>query len=40
MLPFFTVIAKVSNVMELHDYRPVEFVGCAYKLLSKVLVIE
>ena len=34
---FITLIPKVPNPVELHDYRPISLVGCLYKLLAKIL---
>lgn len=34
---FLTLIPKISNPMELKDYRSISLVGCVYNLLSKVL---
>lgn len=34
---FLALIPKISNPVELRDFRPISLVGCVYKVLAKVL---
>lgn len=34
---FITLIPKVENPIGLSDFRPISLIGCAYKILAKVL---
>ena len=34
---FMTLIPKIPNLENLHDYMPISLVGCLYKLLAKIL---
>lgn len=34
---FLTLVPKVPNPMELREFKPISFVGCACKLLANIL---
>jgi len=34
---FITLVPKKENPSNLNEFRPISLVGCAYKILSKIL---